>query len=127
MTYSTPPAPCPTIPARRRDSGRIALGSIQICLSLLLGLFWLPLGAGVAMCTDAGPVAKCEQLFTLWGLTGLTILLSVLGGAAVTVGSRGAPGSRWRTATGWFAGLAASSVFVVGMVFWSAASAPLNG
>jgi cytochrome bd-type quinol oxidase subunit 2 len=132
MTYSIPPAPCPpasgpTIPARRRDGGRIALGSTQIALSLLVGLFWFALGAGVAMCTDAGPAATCDRIFGLWGLTGLTLLLSMLGGAALTVTSRGAPDSRWRTATAWFAGLTALAVIVVGMVFWSAASAPLNG
>lgn len=126
MTYPTSYAPRPIIPTQRRDSGRIALGSVQIAVSLLVGGFWFLLGAGVAMCTDAGPRAQCDRIFSLWGWTGLTILLSMLGGAALMIGSRGAPGSRWRTATAWFAALAALALVVVGMVFWSAASAPLG-
>ena len=126
MTYQAPLAPVPTVPARPSGGARIALGSVQIAVSLLVGGIWFLLGAGVAMCTDAGPRAQCDRIFSLWGWTGLTILLSMLGGAALMIGSRGAPGSRSRTATAWFAALAALAVVVVGVVFWSAASAPLG-
>ena len=105
----------------------MALGTMQIVASLLVGACWFLMGVGVAMCTDAGPNPRCSRIFSLWGWAGASVLLSMLGGAALMAGGQAARGTRWRAATAWFAGLAAVVLLVAVAAFWSAASAPLNG
>lgn len=72
----------------------MALGTMQIVASLLVGACWFLMGVGVAMCTDAGPNPRCSRIFSLWGWAGASVLLSMLGGAALMAGGQAARGTR---------------------------------
>ncbi|PZS20768.1 MAG: hypothetical protein DLM57_00530 [Pseudonocardiales bacterium] len=105
--------------------GFVITGVTQLVAATTLGCGWLVSGIGVAMCTDSGNISYCNQVDRLWLGTGLALALNIAAGITMLATASRARSSRSRRVAGCLCGAGAIVLVVVGLAFFTLASAPI--